>query len=252
MWLIAAFFATALLYASVGFGGGSTYTALLALGGVDFRILPAISLLCNIIVVTGGVIRFHRAGLLDWKRALPLALIAAPFAWLGGLAPIKETTFLTLLALSLLVAGLTLMVQREVPENVPADVIPPKRANAGTMLVAALLGALAGLVGIGGGIFLAPYLHFTRWGSAKAIAAAASLFILINSIAGVTGQSLKLSSTGQFPALAGYWWLALAVLIGGQIGSVLGIRLFSAALLRRMTAVLILYVAGRLGLEAVG
>ena len=75
-WLAAAFFATALLYASVGFGGGSTYTALLALAGTDYRILPAISLLCNIVVVTGGTIRCQRAGLLDWKRALPLALVA--------------------------------------------------------------------------------------------------------------------------------------------------------------------------------
>ena len=245
MGFIAAFFATALLYASVGFGGGSTYTALLALWGVDYRILPAISLLCNIIVVTGGTIRFHRAGLLDWRRALPVALIAAPFAWLGGLTPIKESTFLTLLAVSLLIAGVTLLVQRE-PESKGTGPIEPKRTDAKTLTVAVLLGYLAGLVGIGGGIFLAPFLHFTRWGSAKTIAAAASLFILVNSVAGLIGQSLKLGASGQFPALADHWPLALAVLLGGQIGGMMGIRLFSPLLLRRLTGVLVLYVAGQL------
>ena len=246
MWLIAAFFATALLYASVGFGGGSTYTALLALWGVDFRILPAISLLCNIIVVTGGTIRFHRAGLLEWNRALPLALIAAPFAWLGGLTPIKETMFLSLLAVSLLIAGVTLLVQREPGSNGAGPIAPPKRTDAKTLTVAVLLGYLAGLVGIGGGIFLAPFLHFTRWGGAKSIAAAASLFILVNSVAGLIGQSLKLGASGQFPALADHWPLVLAVLMGGQIGGMMGIRLFSPLLLGRLTGALVLYVAGQL------
>ena len=57
------FFATALLYASVGFGGGSTYSALLALAEFDYRLLPIVSLACNILVVTGSTIRFGRAGL---------------------------------------------------------------------------------------------------------------------------------------------------------------------------------------------
>jgi uncharacterized protein len=244
-WLIPAFLITALLYASVGFGGGSTYSALLALSGIDYRILPAISLACNIIVVTGGTIRFARAGLLDWRRALPLALVAAPFAWAGGLTPIKETTFLTLLAVSLAAAGVALLVQRKQPS--PQSLVTLSRSKRSlTLVVSVGLGYLAGLVGIGGGIFLAPFLHLIRWGKAQAIAATASLFILINSVAGLIGQGIKLSSNGQFPALASHWPLGLSVLIGGQIGSMLGIKLFSPDALRRLTGVLVLYVAGQL------
>jgi uncharacterized protein len=244
-WLIPAFLITALLYASVGFGGGSTYSALLALSGIDYRILPAISLVCNIIVVTGGTIRFARAGLLDWRRALPLALVAAPFAWAGGLTPIKETTFLTLLAVSLAAAGVALLVQRKQPS--PQSLVTMSRSKRSlTLAVSVGLGYLAGLVGIGGGIFLAPFLHLIRWGKAQAIAATASLFILINSVAGLIGQGIKLSSNGQFPALASHWPLGLSVLIGGQIGSMLGIKLFSPDALRRLTGVLVLYVAGQL------
>ncbi len=243
LWLIPTFLITALLYASVGFGGGSTYSALLALAEVDYRILPASALICNIIVVTGGTIRFYRAGLLDVKRALPLALVAAPFAWAGGLAQIKEGTFLTLLALSLLAAGLALLLQKERAGDATRE---PRKTDIRDILVATGLGGLAGLVGIGGGIFLAPFLHFTRWGGAKAIAAAASLFILINSVAGLIGQSIKLSGSGQVPALVNQWPLALAVLVGGQLGSVIGIKLLNPAIVRRLTAVLVLYVAGQL------
>ena len=96
--LAIAFFVTALLYASVGFGGGSTYTALLTLGGVGYTILPVISLLCNVVVVTGGSIRFARAGQVDWRRVIPLVLVSAPLAWLGGLTPISQQSFTLLLA----------------------------------------------------------------------------------------------------------------------------------------------------------
>ena len=244
IWLAPAFLITALLYASVGFGGGSTYTALLALAETDYRILPAISLLCNIIVVTGGVIRFGRAGLLDWKRALPLAMIAAPFAWAGGLTPIKESTFLLLLASSLLVAGGHLLLSKDALSKL--DDAAPRKTDMRDVLVVIGLGYLSGLVGIGGGIFLAPFLHFTRWGKAQQIAATASLFILINSVSGLIGQSIKLGATGGFSDLAGYWPLALAVLVGGQIGTHLGVRILPAPIIKRMTGLLILYVAGNL------
>ncbi len=245
MWLIPAFFITALLYASVGFGGGSTYTALLALGGIDAKILPAISLACNIVVVTGGTIRFTRAGLLDWRRALPLALVAAPFAFLGGMTPIKEKSFLTLLAVSLVFAGLALLLQRD-QEGQAESVGSASPLSRMTLPFSAAIGYLAGIVGIGGGIFLAPFLHLTHWAKAKQIAATASLFILINSVSGLIGQTKKLADAGQFPDLAQHWPLALAVLVGGQIGSAMGIRLLSPRLVRVFTGVLTLYVAGSL------
>ena len=87
IWLAGFFALVAFVYASVGFGGGSTYTALLALWGVDYRLIPVIALLCNIIVVTGGSIRFIRAGLVSWPQVMPLLLVSAPLAFLGGLVP---------------------------------------------------------------------------------------------------------------------------------------------------------------------
>lgn len=232
---------TAALYAAVGFGGGSTYNALLALWGVDYRILPAIALLCNIIVVTGGSIRFARAGLVPWRRLWPILLLSAPMAWLGGRMPISESLFTGLLGLSLLIAGLLLLFQ---PER--RDDLPDHQSRVVTPLIGAAVGLLSGLVGIGGGIFLAPIMHLIGWARAKRIAASASLFILVNSIAGLIGQLMKIADPVLEAELLSYWPLGIAVLIGGQLGSVVGIKLLRASLVRRVTAVLILYVAVRM------
>jgi uncharacterized membrane protein YfcA len=239
------FLLTAALYATVGFGGGSTYTALLVLGDVDYRLLPAISLVCNVIVVTGGTIRYARAGLVPWRRVVPIMLISAPMAWLGGLTPIGRTSFIGLLGLALLVAAILLLVQSDRPERAAAP--SPSRWREST--IGGAVGYLSGLVGIGGGIFLAPLLHLMRWGQAREIAATASVFILVNSLAGLGGQLMKLGSDGQAAAIAPYWPLAVAVLVGGQIGSHVGLKLLAPSLLRQLTGLLVLYVAVRLLLQ---
>ncbi len=240
-WLPPAFFGTALLYASVGFGGGSTYNALLSLAGFDFRLLPIVSLCCNVIVVGGSTIRFARAGTVPWRKALTLSLIAAPLAFLGGLTPIKEATFLVLLGLSLVGAGLALFVPRA-PE---ADGEPTSLARY-MPAAAAPLGYLAGLVGIGGGIFLAPLLHLTRWAGARQIAATTSLFILINSLAGLVGQLTKNGPDRFGEALSGALPLLIAVVIGGQLGSLLALRWLPEKLIRWLTAALTIWAGSRL------
>jgi uncharacterized membrane protein YfcA len=242
--LAALFGLVALIYASVGFGGGSSYTALLTFTGIEPKLIPVISLCCNIVVVTGGAIRFWRAGLIDWKSVLPLLLASAPLAFLGGLAPLKEVTFLVILGSALLLCALALVLPQErLPHlNVPKPLV---------LGLSAAVGLLAGLSGIGGGIFMAPVLHLIRWAEAKRIAAFASLYILVNSITGLAGQLLKGGIDAFVEPAATFWPLLLAVLVGGQLGSALGIKLFSPAWLRRVTAILVGYAAVRLLLQAV-
>lgn len=241
IWLPFGFFLTALLYASVGFGGGSTYSALLSLVGFDYGLLPIVSLACNIVVVTGSTVRFARAGEVPWRGALLLSLVAAPLAFLGGLTPIRQETFLVILGLSLIGAGLALFLPRA-PEQAAA----PRPAARVAALAAAPLGYLAGLVGIGGGIFLAPLLHLTRWNNARRIAATTSLFILINSLAGLVGQLAK-NGPGRFAeALTGALPLLVAVVIGGQLGSLLALRILPERAIRWLTAALTIWAGSRL------
>ena len=238
--LIAAFFLAALLYASVGFGGGSTYNALLALAGVDYRILPLIALSCNIVVVAGSTVRFARAGVTPWRAAAILTAVAAPAAFLGGLTPIGEGAFLTILGASLMLTAATMFLPSDKTEGSPSR-------GAGLVPLAAIpLGYLAGLVGIGGGIFLAPLLHLTRWNSARAIAATASLFILVNSLFGLAGQILK-GGEGRFLAAFDFGLpLIVAVAVGGQIGSLLALRFLPQRWIRWGTALLTAWVGARL------
>lgn len=235
------FFVTALFYASAGFGGGSTYSALLALVGFDYRLLPIVSLCCNIVVVSGSTVRFARAGLIPWRGALTLALVAAPLAFLGGLTPVKQSTFLLLLGISLILVGLALFLPRS-PESEGQPAALAKWMG----LAAAPLGYLAGLVGIGGGIFLAPLLHLTRWNRARQIAATASLFILINSIAGLVGQLVKNGPERFGEALGCALPLVLAVILGGQLGSLLAQRLLPERVIRWLTAALTIWAGSQL------
>jgi len=243
--LAGGFLLTALIYAMVGFGGGSTYTALLVLAGTDYRAVPVISLLCNVLVVTMGAIAFARAGHFDWRRSWPLFVLSVPAAALGGRLPVGETLFLGLLALSLLCAGLTMLWQpfwrREVAAAEP-DQRWLEPAAAG------VLGFAAGVVGIGGGIFLAPLLHVRRWGPPKAIAATSAMFILVNSLAGLVGQALK-GAAATASVVSHYWPLFPAVVLGGFVGALLGARALDPKWVRLVTALLILYVAVRLALR---
>ena len=243
MWGLAAGFAlTALLYASVGFGGGSTYNALLVLAETDYRLLPAIALICNLIVVTGGTFRFARAGQVPWKPLWPILLLSAPCAWAGGRLPVDKPLFVALLGSALLVAGLLMLLQREPKEGQGGR----SRLNWLGVPIGMGVGFFSGIVGIGGGIFLAPVLHLLRWASARQIAASASVFILVNSLAGLAGQLMKQDAAATPAAVAAYWPLFVAVLIGGQIGSFAGVRLLPQKVIRMGTAALILYVAAQL------
>ncbi len=239
--IIAAFFVTALLYAAVGFGGGSTYAALLALSGMDYRLLPMVALACNIIVVVGSSVRFAQARITPWRGALLMTSLAAPAALLGGLTPIDRETFMLLLGGSLLLTGVTMLIP--VREGVVGE---PTRFATAMPFIAAPLGYLAGLVGIGGGIFLAPLLHLTRWKDPRAIAATASIFILVNSLFGLVGQVLKQGPSVLGGAIGAALPLLIAVAIGGQIGSLMAVKFLPQRAIRWLTAVLVIWVGVRL------
>ncbi len=240
------FFFIAFFYSIAGFGGGSSYNALLILFQVDYRIYPVIALVCNMIVVTGGTWLFMRRGYFSARLFLPFALTSIPMAHIAGRLVISKAIFMSILAITLFVAGLRLLF---IP-NVHESIIPPDKNPKllwWGLPFGAILGGLAGLVGIGGGIFLSPLLYFLRWGTARQIAATASGFILLNSVAGLTGQFVKLYNGPGFGTLAMYWPVFLAVFIGGQIGSRLSSTHIPGHLIRQFTAVLLLYVSIRIG-----
>ena len=236
------FFVTAVLYSSVGFGGGSTYLALLLIWGVPYFIFPLIALSCNIIVVSGNCFNYIRAGNLNLKLLIPYLIGSIPLAFIGGSLPIEKRFFEILLFLVLATAGILLLLNFRAYDDkeksyrkVPIII---------SILIGGVLGFISGVVGIGGGIFLSPILFLIRAGKPKHIVTTASLFILINSFSGIMGQITKNAVLNE---ISNYWYLLLIVLVGGQLGNFLNLKIFPTRILALVTAGLVLFVAIRMG-----
>ena len=236
------FFITAILYSSVGFGGGSTYLALLLIWNIPYYIFPIIALICNIIVVTGNSINYIRAGNHNFKLLIPFLIGSIPFAFLGGTLIVDKAVFEILLFLVLSVAGLLLLINNKSYEN--KEIIIKKINLFVSILIGSMLGLISGIVGIGGGIFLSPILFLLKADKPKNIVTTASLFILINSISGVFGQLTKETLLREIFV---YWPLLLAVLIGGLLGNYLNLKIFSNRVLALITSLLVIFVAIRMG-----
>ena len=238
------FLTTATLYASVGFGGGSTYLALLLIWGIPYNIFPVIALSCNIIVVLGNCFNYIRAGNSNIKLLLPYLAGSVPLAFFGGALNIEKEIFEILLFSVLLVAGVLLLFNfQSFDEN---KFIYRKIHISISVLLGGIIGFISGVVGIGGGIFLSPILFLIKADKPKNIVTAASFFILINSISGITGQ---LTKNHILLEILNYWYLLIAVLIGGQIGNFLNLKVFPTKILALITASLVLFVAVRMGFK---
>ena len=238
------FLVTAILYSSVGFGGGTTYIALLLIWGVPYFIFPIIALSCNVIVVLGNCFNYTRAGNLNIKLLLPYLAGSIPLSYIGGSLPIDKKLFEILLFLVLITAGTLLLFNfksydesKEIYKKIPLSI---------SVTIGGILGFISGIVGIGGGIFLSPILFLLRAGKAKHIITAASLFILINSIFGIIGQLTKNSVLIE---IQNYWYLLIAVLIGGQFGNILNLKILPAKFLALITAVLVIFISARIGFK---
>ncbi len=235
--LLISFFIIAIIYSSVGLGGGSSYLALLA--QPFFLLLPEVirptALFCNVMVVTGGTIIFYREGKISWKESWPFLISSVPLAFVGGLMKLEQRLFFIVLALTLFVGAIFLWLK------------PPERFDRHTelnstkkLLLGGSVGFVSGLVSIGGGIFLSPILHLMNWAEAKRISALASVFILLNSVGGLLGQF----SRGGIHLEFGFILPLLAsVFVGGQIGTRIGVRKLNSIYIKRVTAVLIFIAA---------
>ena len=238
------FFVTAILYASVGFGGGSTYLALMLIWDIPYYIFPVIALICNIFVVSGNSFNYIKAGNLNLKLLLPYLIGSIPLAFFGGSLQIDKNLFEIFLFIVLTLAGTLLLINFKAYDdnestyrNVPIFI---------SIIIGAILGFVSGVVGVGGGIFLSPILFLIKAAKPKHIVTAASLFIFINSISGVIGQ---LTKNIVLSDISNYWYLFLIVIIGGHIGNFLNLKIFPTRFLALITSVLVLFVAIRIGIK---
>lgn len=233
------FFVIALLYSSIGFGGGSSYLAVLSLFLLSFFSIRSIALLCNLVVVLGSCYMYFKKGHLQFRKFLPFIVSSIPMAYAGAIFRLKEEVFFGILGCALILSAVSLGVQT-------VNKRKPQKTNEFSekrypwyvaYVLGGLIGLLSGLVGIGGGIFLAPLLYHLKWDRSLKIAALASFFILVNSVSGIIG--LASNATLEIPGPE-VLVLLFAVFLGGQLGIRLSLKKLSSSGIKLLTALLVL------------
>jgi len=226
-------FLGAVLYTSVGHAGASAYLALMALFGLPAAVMRPTALVLNVLVASLTSFRYVRAGLFRWRALWPFLLGAAPFAFFGGSLQVPGEIYRPLVGAVLWLSAARLLWPREIRAVThPHD--PPILLG---VLLGTGIGFLSGLTGTGGGIFLSPLLLFLGWSNPKVASGVAAVFILVNSVAGLSGN---LASVQSLPANLPLF--AASVLAGAVVGTTLGIR-FRAVLIVKALGVVLL-VAG--------
>ncbi|MFT4736714.1 MAG: putative membrane protein YfcA [Cyclobacteriaceae bacterium] len=232
------FFVIAFLYASVGFGGGSSYLAVLTLILTDFHEIRTTALLLNLIVVSVGTLFFIKNHKIHFPKMWPFFALSIPLAFVGAQAKLSNSTFFLVLGVSLLLSGVFMCIQFIALRASKRSLKLTQKLGIGGSI-----GLLSGISGIGGGIFLSPSLNLLRWENAQIIAALSSLFILVNSLAGLTGL---LISDGFAIDIEIALPLIGAVFFGGMLGSYVTNKKFNINIVRLLTVILVLYVGIRL------
>src|SRR5213594_3884684 len=225
----------AFLYSSVGHAGASGYIATMTLFGLAPTVIRPTALVLNILVASIGAFQFWRAGHFSWKLFWPFALLSIPAAYVGGYLQPSASILRILIGIVLLFSAARLVFRR----SDPPQTFPPSRPIA--VSVGAGLGFLAGLTGTGGGIFLTPLLLFCRWAHIRQAAAVSALFILVNSIAGLTGYFTAVHSIPSLGLV-----LAVAAIIGGMLGSHLGSRHFPVRTISLLLATVLIIAGAKL------
>jgi hypothetical protein len=232
------FFFIALFYSSVGFGGGSSYLAILSLFLTDFYEIRSTALVLNICVVSIGTIMFIRHRVFDFKLFWPFMIFSIPLAFLGAQLRLSQKVFFLILGSALILSGLFLILK-----YLQNKIESRKFSNPKKFMLGGFVGLLSGVSGIGGGIFLSPVLNILKWQNPRIIASLASIFILVNSVAGLVGLNVAGTFHINYDLI---FQLIIAVVLGGSLGSYLSNKRFNLKFLGILTAILVFYVGLRL------
>jgi uncharacterized membrane protein YfcA len=229
--IAALFFIVALLYSSVGLGGGSSYTALMVVMGFNAAVIPMVSLVLNLFVSSIGGYNFIRYKHARLELVAPFLLASIPMAYLGGALQLPKEVFYWVLLASLVVVALRIYFWRNTAFRL-------ELGRAGkiyvSLLAGGILGLVAGIVGIGGGIYLVPLIIILGLGTEQQAAACGAIFVWLNSLAGLISRL-------QYNAieLSDYIPLIVAVVLGGALGSWLGASRLSRNAMEKILGIIV-------------
>lgn len=234
--LAVSIFLVAMMYASVGHGGASGYLAIMALFSLHPEALKPTALLLNIVVAGVGTYLYCTAGQFSWRVFWPFAMTSIPMSFLGGTFSLPPEFYRPVLGVVLFYAAWRLFVRRK---NDEYEAEPPGLPLA--MAVGGVLGFASGLIGVGGGIFLSPLMILLRWARVREVSGIAAMFILVNSVSGLTGHLSSMQYVpGYAPVLAGM------ALVGGTIGALCGSRHLPVATILKAMSLMMVIAGGKM------
>ena len=235
--LIPLIFLAALLFSSVGHGGASAYLAAFALIGLAPASMRPAALCLNVLVASIALYKFYKVRAFDWQMFWPIALTSVPAAFLGGQVTLPNPIYKVLVGACLIYAAWTVFSQANKTDEITVKpIVKPV-----LMALGAGLGFLAGLTGVGGGIFLSPILLYFGWAKTKVVSGVAAAFILANSISGLLGF---LNKSPTLPVGLIYW--AIAVIAGGLIGAEYGSKRLANPSIRKLLALVLLFAGSKM------
>lgn len=242
--LAVSFFVIAFAYASVGLGGGSSYTAIMVIAGLSLVLIPTLTLTLNLFVTAIGSYHFMRNKHASLALILPFLISSMPMAYLGGSLHLGKEVFQYVLLASLILVAARIYIWGELTTRF----YPSDRQKLLIALVSgSVLGLVAGIVGIGGGIYLIPLILIFNLGTAKQAAACASIFIFLTSLTGLVARLQH-----HQVDIMGYWPLAIAVVAGGFLGSRLGATSLQPKVMEKVLGVIILLAIVLLSIKLLG
>jgi hypothetical protein len=226
----------AFLYSSVGHGGASGYLALMAIFAVPVMVMKPSALLLNLFVSGISFFFYYQKEFFKPKLFYPFAITSVPAAFIGGMIPLENNFYKIMLGIVLILAALRLFGFFNVKEKENTQINIPLALGIGFGI-----GLLSGMLGIGGGVILSPILLVLGWATLKETAAISSIFIFVNSIAGLSGYFMGYKT---FPTDSLYW-VPIAV-FGGILGAYYGSGYFSNKCLKYVLATVILMASVKL------
>ena len=211
-------FLIAFIFSMFGQGGGSVYSPLLILLGYTILLSTSTSLVLNLITSLSAGYIFYRKKMIDYKTSLIFApgIIIGAFSG-GALSKFFETTVLLwVYVVVLLVLGARMIYSYWEKEKVEEN-SPKSLSTAMYVLIAVFglaVGFIAGLLGVGGGIFVVPFMVYVCKFPAKIAAGSSHLIISFSALAGIIGHATSHKFDIPLIVVTG-----IAVLIGGNLGA---------------------------------
>ena len=226
------FFIVSFIYSSVGLGGGSSYTAIMAITGVSYHIIPSVSLILNLLVTFFGMVNFWRFGYVRYSLVIPFIITSVPFAYFAGSIKLNESFFQVMLLVSLVIIAIRIYILNDLVLSIQLTKVQKWFV---IIFIGSSLGFIAGAIGIGGGIYLIPLIIILGLGTEKEAAAAGTIFVWSNSLAGLAPryQFLRFEYDMLLPSI-------LSVIIGGSLGSYFGATKYEPQTIQKIMGIIII------------